>query len=291
VSPKFKDLGFGVGLRAQHYAEILDTSPAIDWFEVLSDNYLYTQGRPLSYLDKIAARYPVAMHGVGLSIGSTDALDTDYIERLKQLRSRCGAHWVSDHFAWTGVQGLNGHDLYPLPYTQESLRNVVARVQQVQELLGEPLVLENPSTYLQFADNSMDEASFIHEVLKQTGAGLLLDVNNIYVNSRNHGFDAHDYLKQLPLERVVQFHVAGHTLVEESLGDTGPASYLIDTHSARARPEVWNLLAAAIQQGAQPCVLVEWDAEIPKLSVLLEELTRARGVVAAQQELKQGGQK
>jgi uncharacterized protein len=283
VSPQFNNLGFGVGLRSQHYAEILDTSPAIDWFEVLSDNYLYTRGRPLDYLDKISAKYPVAMHGVGLSIGSTDPLDIDYVKRLKQLSSRCDAHWVSDHFAWTGVQGLNGHDLYPLPYTSASLQNVVNRVQQVQEILGKPLVLENPSTYLQFAANSMDEASFIREVLQQTGAGLLLDVNNIYVNSKNHGFDAHEYLKRLPLERVVQFHVAGHSLVEESLGDTGPTSYLIDTHSAHALPEVWALLGAAIRLGAAPCVLVEWDAEIPELSVLVEELARARAEVAAAQ--------
>ncbi len=209
-------LGFGVGLRSVHYQHILAERPPVGWFEVLSDNYMHTRGRPLVFLDKVAALYPVALHGVGLSIGSSDALDRAYLKELAALRQRVNAHWVSDHICWTGVHGRYGHDLYPVPFTEEALRHIARRVCQVQDFLEAPLVLENPSTYLEFTSSVLSEPEFISALLEESDAGLLLDVNNVYVNAHNHGFDPRAYLQKLPLERVVQFHVAGHTLVGET---------------------------------------------------------------------------
>src|SRR4029079_5150519 len=179
-------LGFGVGLRTVHYEHILREQPRLGWFEVLSDNYIHNKGRPLAFLDQIADRYPVALHGVGLSIGSTDLLNLDYLAQLKALRDRVDAHWVSDHICWTGVNGRYGHDLYPIPFTEEALRHVARCVRQVQDYLEAPLVLENPSTYLDFRGSTLGEAEFIAALLEEADAGLLLDVNNVYVNSRNH---------------------------------------------------------------------------------------------------------
>jgi uncharacterized protein (UPF0276 family) len=264
-------LGFGVGLRSVHYEHILAERPRVGWFEVLSDNYLHTKGRPLVYLDRIAALYPVALHGVGLSIGSTDPLDFAYLAELKALRDRIGAHWVSDHICWTGVHGRYGHDLYPIPFTEEALRHVARRVCQVQDYLEAPLVLENPSTYLEFQGSTLGEAEFIAALLEESDAGLLLDVNNVYVNARNHGFDARAYLKQLPLERVVQLHVAGHSQAD---------GYLADTHSAPVADEVWALLEHAVRLGARAPLLLEWDAEIPSFPELEQELAKAAACFA-----------
>ena len=248
-------LGIGIGLRTVHYSHILDQAPAVDWFEVLSDNYMNTQGRPLSYIDQVASRYPVALHGVGLSIGSTDPIDFEYLRELKALRDRVGAHWVSDHIAWTGVQGHFGHDLYPMPLTEESVWHMVGRIRRVQDFLQSPLILENPSTYLRFdSPFALNEGEFITAVVNEADAGLLLDVNNLYVNAYNHGFDARACLEQLPLERVVQFHVAGH--------DQEPG-YLLDTHRGPVCAPVWQLLADAFRLGAKASVLLEWDADIP----------------------------
>jgi len=268
---KLPQLGLGVGLRSVHYEHILAERPRVGWFEVLSDNYLHTKGRPLVYLDRIAALYPVALHGVGLSIGSTDPLDFAYLAELKALRDRVGAHWVSDHICWTGVHGRYGHDLYPIPFTEEALRHVARRVCQVQDYLEAPLVLENPSTYLEFQGSTLGEAEFIAALLEESDAGLLLDVNNVYVNARNHGFDARAYLKQLPLERVVQLHVAGHSQAE---------GYLADTHSAPVADEVWGLLEQAVQLGARAPLLLEWDAEIPSFPELERELAKAAACCA-----------
>lgn len=263
----FPDLGIGVGLRTPHYRDILDRWPAAGWFEVISDNYLETQGRPLDILDQIAARYPIVMHGVSLSIGSTDPLDAAYVRRLVALRDRVGARWVSDHLCWTGVQGRNSHDLLPLPLTPESLRHVATRVDAVQQLLGAPLILENPSTYVEFRASTIAEPDFLAELSARTGCGLLLDVNNVYVSSRNHGFDPIAYLDALPLDRVVQFHVAGHT-------DLG--THCIDTHIGPVVTPVWELLRAAWIRGARASILLEWDAEIPPLDVVLREAALAR---------------
>jgi uncharacterized protein (UPF0276 family) len=264
-------LGFGVGLRSVHYEHVLREQPRVGWFEVLSDNYMHTKGRPLGYLDQIAARYPVALHGVGLSIGSVDPLDLAYLAELKALRDRVGARWVSDHICWTGVQGRYGHDLYPIPFTEEALRHVARRVCQVQDYLEAPLVLENPSTYLDFRGSTLGEAEFIAALLEESDAALLLDVNNVYVNAHNHGFDALAYLKQLPLQRVVQLHVAGHSQAQ---------GYLADTHSAPVSDEVWALLEQAVRLGARAPLLVEWDADIPEFPELERELTKAQACFA-----------
>ncbi len=266
------DLGIGVGLRTAHYREILDRWPAVGWFELISDNYLETEGRPLDVLDRIAERYPMAMHGVSLGIGSTDPLDMAYVSRLARLRDRVRAAWVSDHLCWTGVQGRNSHDLLPLPLTEESLDHVANRVDAVQQILGGPLILENPSTYVEFRASTVSEPDFLARLCHRTGCGLLLDVNNVYVSSRNHGFDPLTYLDALPLDRVVQFHVAGHT-------DLG--THCIDTHIGPVVNEVWLLLQAAWERGARASILLEWDAEIPPLDIVIREANAARRFATA----------
>jgi uncharacterized protein (UPF0276 family) len=262
----FPDLGIGVGLRTAHYREILDHWPAMPWFEVLTDNYLQTQGRPLLVLDSIAARYPVALHGVGLSIGSTDPLDEGYVREVAALRDRVGARWVSDHLCWTGVQGRNSHDLLPMPLTDAALDHVAERVLRVQELLGQPLVLENPSTYVGFRADTWHEADFLAALCARTGCGLLVDVNNVWVSSRNHGWSALDYLDRIPADRVVQVHVAGHT-------DLG--THCVDTHIGPVVEPVWGLLQEAWRRGVRASVLLEWDAEIPPFAEVAAEARRA----------------
>jgi uncharacterized protein len=269
-------MAIGIGLRSTHYEYILAERPDVAWLEVLSDNYMNTRGRPLAYLDRIADRYPVALHGVGLSLGSVDPIDRAYLAELCQLRDRVQARWVSDHIAWSGVNGRHGHDLYPVPFTEECLRHMARRVCQVQDQLQAPLVLENPSTYLQFAGSSLSEAEFIAALLEETGAGLLLDVNNLYVNAHNHGFDARGYLHRLPLERVVQVHLAGHDQTSLTDTDGEPATLLIDTHAGPVAPEVWALFEQAVSLGVRAPVLLEWDADIPPFPLVLREALRAR---------------
>jgi uncharacterized protein (UPF0276 family) len=272
------DMGMavGVGLRSTHYDEILGQRPDVAWFEVLSDKYMNTRGRPLAYLDRIAAHYPVVLHGVGLSIGSVDPLDRAYLAGLRTLRERVQARWVSDHIAWSGVNGRHGHDLYPLPFTEECLRHVARRVCQVQDVLAAPLVLENPSTYLEFAGSALGEAEFIAALLEETGAGLLLDVNNVFVNAHNHGFDAHAYLRRLPLERVVQLHLAGHGQAAVMDAEGRTVTQLIDTHAGPVATPVWALFEEAVRLGARAPVLLEWDAEIPSFDVVHDEARRAQ---------------
>jgi uncharacterized protein len=262
-----EQLGIGIGLRTNHYREILARSPQVDWFEVLSDNYIYTRGRPLEILDQVAERYPLVMHGVSLSIGSTDPLDYDYLRAIKQLRDRIGARWVSDHLCWTGVTGRNTHDLLPLPFTEEALLHTARRVREVQEFLGAPLVLENPSSYVEFAGTPLREWEFLKGVCELADCGILLDVNNVCVSAKNHGFDADEYLAAIPMERVVQMHVAGHT-------DYG--THAIDSHVGPVPDPVWRLLGRARALGADAPVLLEWDAEIPELDVVLADAERAR---------------
>lgn len=268
------NLGLGIGLRTAHYAHILRERPDLDWFEVLSDNYMHTDGRPLLYLDRIAENYPVALHGVGLSIGSTDPLDSDYLEQLKTLRDRSGARWVSDHMAWTGVHGRFGHDLYPMPLTEASVRHMAARVRQVQDVIEAPLLLENPSTYLRVSTGApeLDEGEFIAALAEEADCALLLDVNNLFVNAINHGFDADACLRRIPLERVVQIHVAGHTRAD---------GHLVDTHVGPVPDPVWRLLGEAFRLGADASVLLEWDSEIPSFEVVREVLKARRFIGAA----------
>jgi uncharacterized protein (UPF0276 family) len=264
------NLGIGIGLRTAHYAHILETKPAIDWFEILSENYMQTAGRPRHIVEQIAEMYPVAMHGVSLSIGSTDPLDVDYLNELRELRDRTRARWVSDHLCWTGVAGKNTHDLLPMPYTEEALRHVVDRVRQVQDFLDAPLVLENPSSYVEFSGSTMKEWEFLAAVADEADCGLLLDVNNVYVSAYNHGFDADEYLAALPLDRIVQFHVAGHA---------NNGTHCIDTHVGPVIEPVWDLLGRMYARTGGASVLLEWDAEIPSFEQVHAEALRAETAI------------
>jgi uncharacterized protein len=266
------DLGVGLGLRTVHYTHILETSPPVDWFEIVSDNYMQTAGRPLDYLDAIADRYPIVMHGVSLSIGSTDPIDRAYLTELRALRDRTKARWVSDHLCWTGVAGKNTHDLLPMPYTEESLRHVADRVRYVQDFLGAPLALENPSTYVEFAGQTMREWEFLARLAADADCALLLDVNNVYVSAYNHGFDAQTYLAAVPYDRVVQFHVAGHT---------NHGTHIIDSHIGPVIDDVWRLLGPAYRRAGGASVLLEWDAEIPPFDEAHADALRAREFIGA----------
>lgn len=261
------DLGIGLGLRTAHYRDILEGKPSVDWFEALSENYMQTRGRPLAILEQVAERYPVVLHGVSLSIGSADPLDLAYLHELRALRDRIGARWVSDHLCWTGVHGRNTHDLLPLPLDESTLRYVAERVRIVQDVLEAPLVLENVSSYAVFARSTMTEPEFLSALAREANCGLLLDVNNVYVSSRNHGFDPGEYLRALPMDRVVQFHVAGHS-------DAG--THVVDTHEGPVPDPVWQLLAEAYALGARAPVLLEWDTAIPSLEVVHADALRAR---------------
>ena len=261
------DLGVGLGLRTVHYARILEARPNVDWFEIISENYMQTAGRPLHYLDAIADRYPVAMHGVSLSIGSTDPIDRAYLSELRSLRDRTGARWVSDHLCWTGVAGKNTHDLLPMPYTEEALEHVVGRVRAVQDFLGAPLALENPSTYVEFAGKAMREWEFLARLADEADCALLLDVNNVFVSAYNHGFDPQTYLDAVPFDRVVQIHVAGHT---------HHGTHIVDTQIGPVEDDVWRLLGEAWRRADGASVLLEWDAEIPGFDETHAEALRAR---------------
>jgi uncharacterized protein len=264
--PAYPDLGIGIGLRPDHYHALLEHAPAIDFLEILSDNYLYTKGRPLYFLDRIAERYPLVMHGVGLSIGSSDPLDFDYLRRLRALRERTGARWISDHLCWTGVAGQRVHDLLPLPYDAATLRHVAQRVRVVQDFLGERILLENPSTYLELRGSSMLEEEFLAALALEADCGILLDLNNVYVSAFNHERDPEAYLRALPLERVVQLHVAGHTRM---------GTHIVDSHVGPVSEPVWSLLARFSAAAGNRATLLEWDADIPELERVHEEALRA----------------
>lgn len=261
------DLGVGIGLRTVHYAHILEAQPDVGWFEILSENYMQTAGRPLDYLDAIADRYPVVMHGVSLSIGSTDPLNRAYLAELRALQGRTRARWVSDHLCWTGVGGKNTHDLLPMPYTEEALAHVAARVRSVQDTLGAPLALENPSTYVEFGHAPMREWEFLGRLAEEADCAILLDVNNVYVSAYNHGFDPQTYLRAIPFDRVVQLHVAGHT---------HHGTHIIDSHIGPVIDDVWRLLSTAHRRAGGAPVLLEWDAEIPPFEQVHAEALRAR---------------
>jgi uncharacterized protein (UPF0276 family) len=262
----FPNLGIGLGLRTVHYAHLLEHWPAVDWFEIISENYMQTAGRPLYFLDQIAERYPIVMHGVSMSIGSTDELDIEYLRELKQLAERTRAAWVSDHLCWTGVAHRNTHDLLPMPYTDESLRHTAERVRRVQEILERPLLLENPSSYLEFHGSSMKEWEFLAALSKEADAGILLDVNNVYVSAFNHGFDSAAYLEAIPWDRVVQMHIAGHT---------HNGTHIADTHIGPVIDPVWDLGREAYRRSGGTSVLLEWDAEIPPFEEVHREAMKA----------------
>jgi uncharacterized protein (UPF0276 family) len=271
AAEKPRYLGFGLGLRPQHYADILDGDPEIDWFEVISENYMVPGGQPLRFLDRIRARYPIVMHGVSLSIASTTPFDADYLQQLKALAERTEPVFVSDHLAWTGVHGVNLHDLLPFPYTREALDHVVARVQHVQDHLKRPLALENVSTYVQFRNSEMPEWEFISELTKRTGCWLVFDVNNVYVSAFNHEYDPYEFIAGIPADRVVQFHLAGH---EHNM------THIIDTHDALVCDEVWTLYKAALKRFGPVSTIIERDDDIPPLADMVVELDKARVVAA-----------
>lgn len=263
----YPHLGFGVGLRTTHYRYILEQQPPVDWLEIISENYMDSGGKPRYILDQIAERYPIVMHGVSLSIGSSDPLNFDYLDRLKSLAEGVRARWVSDHLCWTGVAGRNTHDLLPVPLNDETLRHIAARVRIVQNVLERPLVLENPSSYVTFAADTIPEWEFLARLTTETGCGLLLDVNNVYVSSRNHDFDPVEYINALPADRIVQCHLAGHT-------DLG--THCIDTHDGHVIDAVWELYRLAYHRTRGISTLLEWDARIPSFPEVHAEVLRAR---------------
>jgi uncharacterized protein len=263
--------GFGLGLRPTHYEAILNGSQPIDWLEIITENYLVPGGKPLDYLERVRERFPLVMHGVSLSIGGTDPIDTQYLASVRALAARIEPHWISDHLCWTGIEGKNLHDLLPLPYTEEALRSVVSRVGQVQDRLGRRILLENVSSYLTFHASDMSEWEFLREVAIRADCDILLDINNIYVSSVNHGFDAAEYLRAMPKERVRQFYLAGHS-------DMG--GHLIDTHDHPIIQPVWDLYATALSLFGDVPTMIERDDNIPELGELIAELDVARDIAA-----------
>jgi uncharacterized protein (UPF0276 family) len=260
------NLGLGVGLRNQHFSYLMNHDPEVEWFEIISENFIDNYGYARNVLKHIASIRPVVMHGVSLSIGSTDPLDWDYLKKLKEIAEFVQPAWVSDHLCWTGVAGVNTHDLLPLPLNEESLHHVAERVRQVQDFLERPLVLENPSSYLEFKESTIAEWSFLSELANETRCGLLLDVNNVYVSGYNHGFDAEHYIRSIRHDAVVQIHLAGPT-------DCG--RYLVDTHDQPVPARVWELYKLAQELTGGVSTLLEWDANIPEFPELVAELRKA----------------
>jgi len=262
-------LGHGVGLRSKHFPEVLAGTARVDWFEAISENFMVRGGRPLRVLDQARALAPVALHGVSLSLGSIDPLHESYLDELVALAARVQPAWISDHLCWGSVGGHYAHDLLPLPYTEEALTHVVARVDRIQDRLGRQILIENVSSYLTYVRSAMPEWEFLAEVARRSDCGILLDVNNVYVSAVNHGFDPSVYLAGVPADRVGQIHLAGHS-------DHG--THLLDTHDAPVRGEVWELYRSVVERMGRVSTLIEWDEHIPELSELLAEAERARSV-------------
>lgn len=265
-------LGFGLGLRAEHYQEVLDRKPSnVDWFEILSENYMIDGGKPLYFLDAIRRDYPMVMHGVSMSLGSADELNYDYLERLKALIDRVEPHWISDHLCWTGVDHKNMHDLLPLPYTEESIRHVADRISRVQDFIGRRMLIENLSSYITYRDDAMPEWEFLSAIAERADCYLLLDVNNIYVSSYNHRYDPVEYLEGVPKERVWQHHLAGHT---------NDGNLIIDTHDQDVIDPVWALYEETARRFGPVSTMIERDGNIPALDSVLAELDHARRIAA-----------
>jgi uncharacterized protein (UPF0276 family) len=264
----YPDLGFGLGLRADHYDRVLEQRPeSVDWFEIISENFIEAHKGYWDFLADVRADYPIVMHGVSMSIGSTDPLRRDYLKKLKTLADFLETPWLSDHLCWTGVQNKNTHDLLPVPYTEEALRHIVGRIKQVQDTLGRRIVLENPSTYLEFKDSEIREWEFLGRMAEEADCSLLLDVNNVYVSAFNHNYDARIYIDAIPADRIVQIHLAGH----RNFG-----THIIDTHDGHVIDEVWDLYRYTIKTKGAISTLVEWDDHIPEFDVLSAELDKAR---------------
>ncbi|WP_133137148.1 DUF692 domain-containing protein [Legionella rowbothamii] len=266
---KMPFLGFGLGLRPDYYEEILLQKPKVDWFELVTENYLIPGGKPLYYLDRIREHYPMVMHGVSLSLGSSDPLDNDYLQQVKNLATRAEPEWISDHLCWTGINGLNAHDLLPIPYTRYAVKHVVGRIQQVQDVLQRPILIENVSSYLTYKQSEMSEWEFLLDIVNESGCYILLDVNNVYVSSVNHGFNPLDYIHAMPGERVAQIHLAGHS----NNGD-----YIIDTHDAPVAEAVWALYAETIRHLGKISTMIERDDNMPVFAELLAEMNQARSI-------------
>jgi uncharacterized protein len=260
-------LGFGLGLRTNHYEEILAEKPHVDWFEILTENYLVPGGKPHYFLEKIRENYPMVMHGVSMSMGSVDPIDFEYLHQVKTLAQKIQPHWISDHLCWTGIRGKNIHDLLPLPYTEEAIQHVVNRIQQIQDFLGQQILIENVSSYLTWQQSGMSEWEFVREISERADCFILLDVNNIYVSSVNHAFDPLEYITAMPKERVYQIHLAGHS----NMGN-----YIIDTHDEDVIDEVWKLYQSTLQHTGAVSTMIERDDNIPPLENLLHELQYAR---------------
>ena len=266
-----QNLGFGLGLRPDHYEAILTDRPRVDFFEALTENYLVPGGKALHYLDRIRQEYSLVLHGVYLSIGSTEPIDRDYLKALKTLVQRVEPAWVSDHLCWTGTDGVNLHDLMPLPYTREALQHLVPRIREVQDFLGQRILLENVSSYVAYQASEMTEWEFLAQLSQEADCLLLLDVNNVYVNSVNHHFDPHEFIRGIPIDRVAQIHLAGHERQD---------AFIIDTHDAPIVEEVWALYRRACEYLGAVSTMIERDAHIPPLEELLAELDIARGQAA-----------
>ncbi|MDB5006443.1 MAG: hypothetical protein JWP45_836 [Mucilaginibacter sp.] len=264
------NLGLGVGLRTKHYAHLMKNEPVVDWFEIISENYMNNFGYARHVLEHIVSIRPVVMHGVSMSIGSTDPLNLEYLKKLKELADLVKPVWISDHLCWTGVAHLNTHDLLPLPLTLESLKHVTERVNRVQDILKRPLILENPSTYMEFQDSTLHEWEFLTELVNKTGCGLLLDVNNVFVSGFNHNFDPEHYIRNIPHKAVVQMHIAGPTDCD---------TYLLDTHDQPVPTQVWKLYRLAQQLTGGVSTLLEWDANIPEYEELVAEVNKAKQVL------------
>ena len=260
-------LGYGAGLRAPHIGYVLENKPPIDWFEIISENYMEGDASTLGNLEKIRENYPIVMHGVSLSIGTIDPIDSDYLHKLKALADRLQAPWISDHLCWTGIAHTNTHDLLPVPYTEEALAHIAGRVRRVQDVLERPILLENPSAYLSFSGVSMPEYEFIARLAEEADCGLLLDVNNVYVSAFNQRFDTKTYLDAIPLERVAQIHLAGHT---------HKGSHIVDTHSGRVCDEVWDMYGYVRQRAGEISTMIEWDEDLQDFPALLAESDKAR---------------
>lgn len=267
-----QNIGFGLGLRAPHYDHFLKERPkTIDWLEIVSENYIHAHKGYWHMLADLRHDYPFVMHGVSLSIGSTDKLDEDYLKSLRKLADYIEVSWFSDHLCFTGIQHENTHDLLPIPYTEEALNHLIPRIHKVQEAMQRPLVLENASTYLEFNGSTISEPELLTELHKRTGCGILLDVNNVYVSSFNHGWDAKQYIDAIPTDAIVQYHLAGHTNKE---------THLIDTHNDHVADKVWDLYRYTIEKKGKRSTMIEWDADIPEFDVLEAELNKAKAHTA-----------
>ena len=278
MNNSFPYLGFGLGLRREHYQDILNTLPSVDWFEVLSENYMVPGGKPLDFLMKIREHYPMVMHGVAMSVGSTSPIDTSYLQQLKTLTEQVEPEWISDHLCWTGNNGNNAHDLLPLPYDQEAIEHVVSRIYQVQEFLGREILLENVSSYVSFNQSEMPEWDFLSEVSKRSGCYILLDINNIFVSAFNHNFDPNKYIENIPVEKVKQFHLAGHTNCD---------THIIDTHDEPVIDDVWDLYKKAVNRFGKISTMIERDDNIPPIQELIDELEIAKSIATNQRNTKQ----